>query len=42
MDGPEKVRSDEWKTRVSRRKHLRGLNPTEDKRKLQTKLIVGQ
>ena len=30
------------KTRVSRRKHLRGLNPTEDKRKLQTKLFVEQ
>ena len=39
---PRESRKREWKTKVSRRKHLRGLNPTEDKRKLQTKLIVGQ
>ena len=28
------------KTRVSRRKHLRGLNPTEDEMKLQTKFSL--
>ena len=39
---PRESRKREWKTRVSRRKHLRGLNPTEDKRKLQTKRFVEQ
>ena len=40
MDGLEKVRSESRKTKVSRKKQLRGLKPTEDERKLQMRETV--